>query len=79
MIVVSDTTPVNYLILLDQIHLLHELYDRIVAPQAVYDETQREGTHVTAQRERRHVVMVGRCRLTCLATTVGGMRFRSHF
>ena len=44
MMVVSDTTPVNYLILIDQIHLLRELYGRVVLPQAVYDETQREGT-----------------------------------
>jgi predicted nucleic acid-binding protein len=44
MIVVSDTTPVNYLILIDQIHLLKELYGCVFLPQAVYEETQREGT-----------------------------------
>jgi predicted nucleic acid-binding protein len=44
MIVVSDTTPLNYLILIGQAHLLHELYGRVALPQAVYQELQREGT-----------------------------------
>lgn len=44
MIVVSDTTPVNYLVLIDQVHLLKELYGRLVLPRAVYEEMRREGT-----------------------------------
>lgn len=44
MIVVSDTTPVNYLVLIDQVHLLKELYVRLVLPRAVYEEMRREGT-----------------------------------
>ncbi len=44
MIVISDTTPVNYLILIDLIHLLHDLYGRVILPQSVCDEMQREGT-----------------------------------
>src|SRR5437870_12404747 len=44
MIVVSDTTPINYLILIDHVHLLHELSGRVALPQAVYDELQREST-----------------------------------
>ena len=44
MIVVSDTTPVNYLVLIDRIHLLRDLYGRLALPQAVYEEMQREGT-----------------------------------
>lgn len=40
MIIVSDTTPINYLILIDQIHLLRELYGQAVLPQAVLDEMQ---------------------------------------
>ena len=44
MIVVSDTTPLNYLILIGQAHLLHELYDRVALPQAVYQELQRKNT-----------------------------------
>jgi predicted nucleic acid-binding protein len=42
-IVVSDTTPVNYLVLIDQIHLLRDLYGRLVLPRAVHEEMQREG------------------------------------
>jgi predicted nucleic acid-binding protein len=41
MIVVTDTTPVNYLILIDQVHLLKELYGRLVLPRAVHEEMQR--------------------------------------
>ncbi len=43
MIVVSDTTPVNYLILIDQVHLLKELYGRLVLPRAAHEEMRREG------------------------------------
>jgi len=32
MIFVSDTTPLNYLVLIDQPHLLHELYGRVLIP-----------------------------------------------
>jgi predicted nucleic acid-binding protein len=38
MIVVADTSPLNYLILLDQIDILHVLYGRILVPHAVLDE-----------------------------------------
>jgi len=43
-IVVTDTTPVNYLVLIDQVHILKELYGRLVLPQAVHEEMRREGT-----------------------------------
>lgn len=43
MIVVSDTTPVNYLLLIDRVHLLKDLYGRLVLPRAVHDEMQKEG------------------------------------
>lgn len=46
MIVVSDTTPLNYLILIDQAHLLQALYSLVVIPQAVHDEMQRAETPV---------------------------------
>lgn len=42
MIVVTDTTPVNYLVLIDQVHLLRDLYGRLVLPRAVYEEMRRE-------------------------------------
>ena len=38
MIVVSDTSPICYLLLIDQIMILQKLYDVVVIPQAVADE-----------------------------------------
>jgi predicted nucleic acid-binding protein len=38
MIVVSNTSPINYLILIDHIDLLPELFQQIIIPQAVYSE-----------------------------------------
>ncbi|MDT4896149.1 MAG: hypothetical protein QOH25_1226 [Acidobacteriota bacterium] len=40
MIVVSDTSPLNYLILIGQAWLLEELYERVMIPQAVWAELQ---------------------------------------
>jgi predicted nucleic acid-binding protein len=36
--VVSDTSPLNYLILIGQINVLPTLYGRVFIPQSVYDE-----------------------------------------
>jgi predicted nucleic acid-binding protein len=44
MIVVADTTPVNYLILIEAIDVLHTLYDRVVLPSAVKMELLHPGT-----------------------------------
>ena len=38
MIVVSNTSPINYLILIGQIDLLPKLFRQITIPQAVYSE-----------------------------------------
>ena len=38
MIVVSNTSPINYLILIGHIALLSKLFQRIIIPQAVYNE-----------------------------------------
>ncbi|MBD2060611.1 DUF3368 domain-containing protein [Oculatella sp. FACHB-28] len=38
MIVVSNTSPINYLILIDHINLLPKLFQQIIIPQAVYSE-----------------------------------------
>jgi hypothetical protein len=35
MIVIADTTPLNYLILIDLIHIVHELFGQVVIPRAV--------------------------------------------
>lgn len=44
MIVVSDTSPINYLILIEEIDLLPQLFGQIIVPQAVLDELQKTGT-----------------------------------
>jgi predicted nucleic acid-binding protein len=41
MIVVADTPPINYLILIDRICILETLYTRILVPHAVHDELLR--------------------------------------
>jgi predicted nucleic acid-binding protein len=38
MIVVSDTSPINYLLLIDQIDLLPRLFEQIIIPNVVRDE-----------------------------------------
>ncbi|MDY7015308.1 MAG: DUF3368 domain-containing protein [Cyanobacteriota bacterium] len=38
MIVVSDTSPITSLPAVGQLHLLQQLYNSIIIPQAVYDE-----------------------------------------
>ena len=41
MIVVADTTPINYLILIGEIDVLARLYGRVIIPQAVHEELTR--------------------------------------
>ncbi len=38
MIVVSDTSPINNLAAINQLHLLHQLYESVLIPEAVYRE-----------------------------------------
>src|SRR6266849_10066782 len=38
MVVVADTSPINYLVLIDQIEILPRLYNRILIPPAVLRE-----------------------------------------
>ncbi|MEB3881833.1 DUF3368 domain-containing protein [Lyngbya sp. CCY1209] len=38
MIVVSDTSPINNLAAIDRLHLLHQLYETVLIPEAVYRE-----------------------------------------
>jgi predicted nucleic acid-binding protein len=38
MVVVADTSPINYLVLLGHVEVLPRLYTRVVLPQAVIDE-----------------------------------------
>lgn len=44
MIIISDTTPLHYLILLEKTELLEKLFGKIVIPEAVFNEMQHEGT-----------------------------------
>jgi predicted nucleic acid-binding protein len=44
MIVISDTSPINYLILIGEIDILEKLFRRVVIPQAVFSELQRAKT-----------------------------------
>jgi predicted nucleic acid-binding protein len=44
MIVISDTTPLNYLALIGQQELLARLFERVIIPQAVWAELQAAGT-----------------------------------
>ncbi len=43
-VIISNTTPINYLVLIDHMAVLHHLYARIIIPQAVFGELQEEGT-----------------------------------
>lgn len=44
MIVIADTTPINYLVLIEQADILRELYGRVMIPQAVFTELQSSDT-----------------------------------
>jgi predicted nucleic acid-binding protein len=44
MIVVADTTPLNYLVIIGHIELLPALYQSVLIPQEVHRELQRPGT-----------------------------------
>jgi predicted nucleic acid-binding protein len=44
MIVVADTSPLNYLVLIDQAKLLHQLYGEVVLPRAVHTELTAKNT-----------------------------------
>jgi predicted nucleic acid-binding protein len=43
MIVIADTSPINYLVLIDEIEILPRLYHRIVIPEGVLIELMDEG------------------------------------
>jgi predicted nucleic acid-binding protein len=43
MIVVSDTSPLNYLVLIQRAEILPSLFGRIIAPPAVMGELQHPG------------------------------------
>jgi predicted nucleic acid-binding protein len=44
MIVVADTSPLNYLVLIDEVELLPALFGEVLVPTAVFRELQHSGT-----------------------------------
>jgi predicted nucleic acid-binding protein len=44
MIVIADTTPLNHLILIEQVSILQALYGRVIVPSAVLSELQTQAT-----------------------------------
>jgi predicted nucleic acid-binding protein len=40
MIIVSDTSPINYLVLIGEIEILRKLAGQVIIPQSVYHELQ---------------------------------------
>ncbi|HUI41209.1 MAG TPA: DUF3368 domain-containing protein [Terriglobia bacterium] len=44
MIVIADTSPVNYLVLISEAEILQRLYGRVVIPEAVFRELQHPQT-----------------------------------
>lgn len=44
MIVVADTSPIHYLILIEAIDVLQPLYGRVLVPQSVSEELKQAGT-----------------------------------
>jgi predicted nucleic acid-binding protein len=49
-IVLSDTSPINYLILLGYVDILPALFGRIIIPRAVHDELLHSGTPEAVRR-----------------------------
>lgn len=50
MIVIADTSPLNYLILIDKVDLLSTLYGKIIIPEAVFAELQTARTPEKVKR-----------------------------
>jgi predicted nucleic acid-binding protein len=49
MIVISDSSPLNYLVLIGQADLLPKLYGQVIMPPAVHGELQRQSTPVVVR------------------------------
>jgi predicted nucleic acid-binding protein len=44
MIVIADTSPLNYIVLIGEVEILHRPYGRVVIPEAVWRELQHSQT-----------------------------------
>ena len=73
MIVIADTTPLNYLVLIDQSNLLPRLYGRVLIPSAVYQELQAEGAPASVRdwAARRNLTVIGTLRVLEDAAQLG--------
>ncbi len=54
MIVIADTTPLNYLVLIGQSNLLPRLYGRVLIPPTVYEELRAEGAPASVRDWAAH-------------------------
>ena len=50
MIVIADTTPINYLVLIGEQELLHALFGQVIIPEAVLRELQATATPPEVQQ-----------------------------
>ena len=50
MIVVADTSPLNYLVLIDEVDLLPALFGEVLIPQAVFQELKHPRTSAKVQQ-----------------------------
>ena len=50
MIVVADTSPLNYLVLIDEVDLLPALFGEVLIPQAVFQELKHPKTPAKVQQ-----------------------------
>ncbi len=55
MIVVADTSPLNYLLLIDEIDLLPAIFGRVLLPQAVFQELQHPKTSPKVRQWLTHL------------------------
>lgn len=55
MIVVADTTPLNYLILIDEVELLPALFGHVLIPSAVFEELSNVRTPSKVRRWMEHL------------------------
>jgi predicted nucleic acid-binding protein len=55
MIVVADTSPLNYLVLIDEVELLPVLFGQVLVPQAVFHELHHPKTPAKVQQWITHL------------------------
>ena len=49
MLVISDTSPICYLVLIGEIDLLHQIYTQVLIPQVVQEELLNEKSPIEVQ------------------------------